>query len=316
MQSLLKRFTAAVLFLAAAAVCTWAAFGPMQDLYRRIHRLPDENGMYQIGEQWYEVMPELSEVSAKSFAQKLANIQSQYLSPDNRVFYAIIPDKSWFIREEGYSTVDQLRLEEIVRENLPETFTEINLLDSLSTGCYYRTDRHWRQETLQPVLDKLGEAMGFSVKLTDFTEKEYSPFIGSYHKYLPDGAVEESLIYLENADTKAAVSENYQYPEVTAVYDLPRLDTDNTYDVYLSGVSPYITICNPNIQNGKELVIFRDSFGSSLAPLLCGEYETITLVDLRFMFTAALPDFLSFTDQDVLFLYSTWIVNNSAMLRS
>ncbi len=316
MQTIWKRFTAAVLFLAAAAVCAWAAFGPVQQFYRRIHRLPDENGLYQIEEQWYEVMPELNEASVKSFAQKLTNIQSQYLTPENRIFYSIIPDKSWFVRNEGYQTVDQIQLEEIVRVNLPETFTEINLLDVLSPDSYYRTDRHWRQEMLQPVVDKLGDAMDFSVKLPDFTQVEYCPFIGSYRQYLPKNNGEESLFYLESADTKAAVSDNYQYPEIKSVYELSRLETDNTYDVYLSGVSPYITITNPNVQNGRDLVIFRDSFGSSLAPLLCSEYETITLIDLRFMFSAALPEFLTFTDQDVLFLYSTWIVNNSAMLRS
>lgn len=76
-----------------------------------------------------------------------------------------------------------------------------------------------------------------------------------------------------------------------------------------------VTISNPNASTDRELVIFRDSFSSSLAPLLCGEYTKITLLDLRYMATALIPQFVTFGDQDVLFLYSLEVVNNSAMLR-
>ena len=61
-------------------------------------------------------------------------------------------------------------------------------------------------------------------------------------------------------------------------------------------------------------MIFRDSFGSSLAPLLIEGYEKITLVDIRYMHSNLLPNYIEFTDQDVLFLYSTMVLNSSSML--
>ena len=85
--------------------------------------------------------------------------------------------------------------------------------------------------------------------------------------------------------------------------------------MFLGGISPIVTLTNPNAESQRELVIFGDSYSSSLAPLLCGEYRTVTIVDLRFIFSSLLPDLLTFTNQDVLFLYSDWILNNSAMLR-
>ena len=62
-------------------------------------------------------------------------------------------------------------------------------------------------------------------------------------------------------------------------------------------------------------MIFRDSFGSSLAPLLVSGYRTVTLIDLRYIASSALDACITFDDQDVLFLYSTLILNSGAMLR-
>ena len=88
------------------------------------------------------------------------------------------------------------------------------------------------------------------------------------------------------------------------------------YDVFLGGARALITIENESAASERELIIFRDSFASSLAPLLLPGYARITLVDLRYMRADLLPDYLTFHEQqDVLFLYSTQVLNNSAMLR-
>ena len=65
----------------------------------------------------------------------------------------------------------------------------------------------------------------------------------------------------------------------------------------------------------KELVIFRDSFASALAPLLAEGYAKITLADIRYISPALLGQYLSFDKQDVLFLYSTSVLNHSETLK-
>jgi hypothetical protein len=87
------------------------------------------------------------------------------------------------------------------------------------------------------------------------------------------------------------------------------------YDVFLSGSVSLLTIENPKSATDRELVIFRDSFGSSLAPLLVESYAKVTLVDIRYLQSERLGQFLQFDDQDVLFLYSTLVLNNSETLK-
>ena len=67
-----------------------------------------------------------------------------------------------------------------------------------------------------------------------------------------------------------------------------------------------------SMAKGKgELIVFRDSFGSSLIPLLAEEYEKITLVDIRYISSSLLGEFISFDGQQVLFLYSSLLLNSS-----
>ena len=88
------------------------------------------------------------------------------------------------------------------------------------------------------------------------------------------------------------------------------------YDIFLSGAKSLLTIYNPKALNNKELIIFRDSFGSSIAPLMLKGYSKITLVDLRYLSTDLLSNYIDFsTNQDVLFLYNIVILNNSYMLK-
>ena len=81
--------------------------------------------------------------------------------------------------------------------------------------------------------------------------------------------------------------------------------------MFLSGSEPLITIENEHATTDKELIMFRDSFGSSIAPLFIEAYKKITLVDIRYIQSDFLENFIKFDNQDVLFIYSTTLLNNS-----
>ena len=99
------------------------------------------------------------------------------------------------------------------------------------------------------------------------------------------------------------------------MYDRTKLQSRDLYDVFLSGPVSLLTVENPAAASDRELIIFRDSFASSLAPLLVPGYAKVTLVDIRYLPSEKLGEFLDFRDQDVLFLYSTLVLNQSSMLR-
>ena len=85
--------------------------------------------------------------------------------------------------------------------------------------------------------------------------------------------------------------------------------------MFLGGVIPFVRIDNPASTSGKSLVIFRDSYGSSIAPLLVEAYDTVYLIDIRSAMINNIKGWqmmrlINFKEADVLFLYSTLVLNS------
>jgi hypothetical protein len=108
---------------------------------------------------------------------------------------------------------------------------------------------------------------------------------------------------------------NYETNEESSIYDMSLAYGTDAYEIFLSGSVSLLSIENPSAQTDRELIIFRDSFGSSLAPLLIEGYAKITLVDIRYVQSRQLSQFIDFDHQDVLFLYSTLLLNHSNTLK-
>lgn len=273
---------------------------------------PNEEGIYEQNGVLFSYLYPLKEDSVKFLGQKIDKICDTYLTENNRVFYTLVPDKTYF--SDTDEKTDHEEMAKLLKENTANG-QYIDIGSCLSLEDYYKTDGHWRQEKLFPVARAIGEAMGFETDDSVFESvTALEDYKGMYSGMWQEDIEGESLIYLESPYTKTAEVENYQKPDFKKVYDTELLKSETPYDVFLSGVTPFMTITgNPDVE--KDLVIFRDSFGSSLAPLLLENYRTITLVDFRFMMSDLLPEFLQFEDQDVLFIYSAAVANTSVMLK-
>jgi hypothetical protein len=125
----------------------------------------------------------------------------------------------------------------------------------------------------------------------------------------------ETVVLMESELLDQCTVYDFESGKTLPVYDRSKLDSRDLYDVFLSGSRSLLTIENPNGIPGKELIIFRDSFGSSIAPLLVQDYAKVTLVDIRYIQIDMLERFVEFTGQDVLFLYSTLVINHSETIK-
>lgn len=272
----------------------------------------DIHGIYLQGGGAFRMDGPLQEKQVRHAAAVFSAVQEKYF-PSLPAHYVIVPDKN-AKAETSRPRLDTETMRGIVREALPG-MTEIDIWDLLSADDYYKTDPHWRQERLLPVAAAICEALGADAPGT-FTEKALSPFYGAYYGQAALPMAPDTLTYLESADTKAAEVTGPELDGVQPVYRPELLDGTDGYDVFLSGAQAVLTVTSPNVHNGRHLVLFRDSFGSSLAPLLLGSFERITLVDLRYISAARLTDYADLSDAtDVLYLCSTAVWNNGGTLR-
>lgn len=297
---------------------------PLRDSFRRVKSLfhyyvlgqKDNNGIYLSNGSAAKQEYPLKEASVAHALDRFGYVYDQYLQGAN-VYLSIVPDKNYYLAEKaGQLSMDYDALFDSFREGMPWA-TYIDLTAHLSGEDYYRTDTHWRQENLLAAAGALCEGMGVTApKGENYTVSSLKrPFYGVYYGQAALPMEADTIRLMENEDLRACTVYDYESGKTTRVYDLTKLDSPDLYDVYLSGAKSLLTIDNPSAATDRELILFRDSFGSSMAPLLVADYARVTLVDLRYIRSDLLGQFLEFDGKDVLFLYSTLVLNNSASIK-
>ena len=249
--------------------------------------------------------------SINNFIRKINSIKTNYLK-ENKVYYSIIPDKNYYLKNDNHLNIDYEDLIKKVNQGL-EDMEYIDITATLSLEDFYKTDTHWKQQNIRKVVDKLSQQMFFPTGHLTYDEKTFNPFYGVYYGQAAFNLKADELVYLTNEVISNAVVDNYTGNN--KVYDESKLGSMDSYGIFLSGATPLITITNPSNKDAKELIIFRDSFGSSIAPLLIESYSKITLIDLRYITPQLMASEIEFTNQDVLFLYSTLLINDSKSIK-
>ena len=271
----------------------------------------NSNDLYVYNNYIVKQLYPLSENSVSRLINKIDFIKNNYLK-NNNIYFSIVPDKNYFISN-GNLKLDYSKMENMMKTNLNYAHY-INVFDLLSLDNYYKTDTHWKQETLIDVAKKFASEMNFTIS-DNYKVEKIVDFLGVYAGQLPIKNDYESINILVSDSTKNSKVYNYENNKTTDVYDLTKKDSMDKYDIYLSGAVPLITITNDAALNDRELIVFRDSYGSSLVPLFTSGYKKITVVDTRYISPKILDQYIEFNDQDVLFLYSTLLINNSSSLK-
>ncbi|MBE5885861.1 MAG: hypothetical protein E7284_05585 [Lachnospiraceae bacterium] len=244
------------------------------------------------------------------------SVYDKYLEGTNcKVYYSIIPDKGYFLAESnGYPSIDYEILEQDFCAGM-NGMVYIDIFDVMALDDFYKTDTHWRQEKIVDVAEVLAGAMGKHLTAEYELNALEESFYGVYYGQLGLPVQGETLFYLNNDTLENCYVYDYTDMQEIPVYDMDKAVGADPYELYLSGPLSLITIENSNADTKDELIIFRDSFGSSIAPLFVEDYAKITLVDIRYLHSGYLGKYIDFKDQDVLFLYSTLVLNNSETIK-
>ena len=250
-------------------------------------------------------------------ALKFQQLYDSYLTGnDGHIYLSVVPDKGSFTAPpEGYTPASAQETADTLLAQL-DFVQYVDIAPGLMLEDYYRTDPHWRQECLVATAQTLAQAMDVPLA-GDFQENAIDvPFYGAYAEKAGEPLVADTLRYLTGEVLDACTVYDYETDAREPLYDLAAVDTDTPYDLYLQGSRSLLRIDSPLAATDRTLVVFRDSFGSSLIPLLAESYRTIYAVDIRYLSSQMVGRFLSFDgSEDVLFLYSTVVLQNSRTMK-
>ena len=292
---------------------------PLRDTFRSIKarfnynvlQKLDNNDIYLKDNYIFKSEYPTNKGSISSFISKTNKVQ-KLLTKNNKTYIMVIPDKNYYLKDKNFLQIDY---DYLYQEINKLDMTQIDIRNIMSLNDYYETDTHWKQENLDKVVKQMSTVMNFKYKEIDYKKNTYDKFYGVYYGESAISRKPETITYLTNNTILNSEVKYLENNKLNTVYNLNKLNSLDPYEVYLDGASSLIEITNKNSKSKKELIIFRDSFGSSLSPLLIEYYGKITIVYNRYISRDYIKEPIKFKKQDVLFMYSTFMINNSGSLK-
>lgn len=253
-----------------------------------------------------------SEIAQRN-AGRLAGFVKKYseLLGADRVHAMIVPTASEVLKSKlppfasGY---DQETYIEQIASLLPEnSLVDVSqvLNNHSSEYIFYRTDHHWTSLGAFYAYQEWAKACGFlPLSNDDFDiETATDEFFGTIYSKV-NVNVEPDEIKLYRTGFPYSVIYNMDGNVKDGLYDREKLETKDKYAVYLGGNNALVQI-DTQLENGRKLLIVKDSFAHCFAPFAVNHFEQTYMVDFRY-FNMPVSQFIEqYGITDVLVLYNT-----------
>ena len=229
----------------------------------------------------YQILDNWNGEYAKRNVSFLSKAAKNYY-PNSRVYYSFIPDKGYYAGEINHPDL------ELLKDAFGESFAEATFADVsglIGFDSFYKTDIHLRQECETAIAEYICRAMNADYFDTDeFTGESIGEFRGGLSGQAAFITKSDVKTVMHSDMTDSATATDYLSGETVSIYDGVLFETSiDPYDVFLGGEKAVITIDNKEAEGERILVIFRDSYARSIAPLLLKSYSRIVLVDFRYI---------------------------------
>lgn len=241
---------------------------------------------------------------------------------DLQISAMIVPNASYVMRDHlpknapAHSQQEDLfTIEQTLSPYMQFLDVTRTLKNHASDGIYYRTDHHWTSLGAYFAFDAVAEKLGIQTPLTDYSihtlANDFEGTLASKsgcHEALDAITAYEPL----GTDVSYYVVYDSTQEKAGSMFVPSALDTKDKYTVFFGGNHPLVTI-KTTANNGKVLLLFKDSYANCFVQFLIPYFEQIVMVDARYYYDNADQLITQRGVTDVLFLYnnSTFIADTS-----
>ncbi len=299
-------------------------FVSIKNSFERLLGKKDINGVY-LGADGY-LFDKTETLNEKQFRQNASFVDhflTQIKENENvdHTIFTLVPDSGHILDEklpahnshyDFLSTMD----EPLANSSLEYCSLYYALEAHSSEEIYYRTDHHWSSLGAYYAYAALCQQLDLTpLPLSDYQSTTVSTdFKGTYANKINLPLDADSIVRYDLPNGSECIrrtdSNHFQ-----GLYDESALDGSDQYNYFLGGNLPYLEI-ETGIDNGKTLVVIKDSYAHSLIPFFTQHYETIYCIDLRYFKESPRELCTQNKQTDVLILYqSTNFSNDQSLFR-
>lgn len=272
----------------------------------------EQKGIYVLNDRLIEKIEEVDYTEIDKSIAAINNFADDNALP---VYMMLVPTSAEFYKHQMpdyMPNLDQKKFIDYIHSNLNDNVNFIDVYNTMAQNAneyiFYRTDHHWTTHGAYLAYNAAGEAMGYTPAAKDnFSIEQVSDsFKGTfYSKALYDGIEDDKIDYYIS-DTPVTVEVTSEFGKEPVIYDSmyfrDYLDVKDKYSSFLGTNQPIVTIKTGN--EGKKILLIKDSYAHCYAPFLAENYSEITLLDMRYI-QISYKSIIDVSEYDqVLFLYN------------
>lgn len=195
--------------------------------------------------------------------------------------YAVLEDRL----PAGFPAIDQQGIIETwYRELSAEPLEVCDVLPALRAGAgdyiYYRTDHHWTTLGAELACRELADHLGRErMELAALEAHEVPQFYGTYYSKAKNWNALPDVITWYDVPVRSVTIDG---AAADGLYDHEMWDQRDKYAAFLRGNNGLTVIESDTPGARGRILIFKDSYGNCLAPLLTRSFSEIHVVDLRY----------------------------------
>ena len=243
--------------------------------------------------------------------------------PQQSVTFSIVPNAYTVLTDKlpiGFEaiTVDQrARTAGIYSQLSGENLHILDITDTLAAHSqeyiYYRTDHHWTTYGAYLAYCQYVKSLG----LTPVSQETLDTvkggvvegFYGTFDAKAKKADVQPDAITWYDIPCRVEINQE----AVDSLHDLSKFEVRDKYAALMRGNNALTVLysqCNQDHQDGKtsRVLVVKDSYGNSMIPYLCYNFDEVYAVDLRYLgkMSAVLAD-MEFDDLLILYNFANFV---------
>ena len=240
------------------------------------------------------------------------------LDSDIRLFAMLVPKAVEFWAPSAYraGAASQLNAINYAYSNLETGIICVDAYSELfahkDEAIYFRTDHHWSQRGAYYGFKAFCNAANLvPYDLEDYTYEVVPGFLGTMYTFTKNYAASDALrndpddmeifrpvtvstmeVYSDRSLSDGATKNIiYSYD-----YANDSLGSSMKYLAFLGGDRPICRIVNENVDNGRKLLILKESYGNAISPFMGDVFEEVWMIDPREFNGDGEPSFTDLAD--------------------
>lgn len=214
----------------------------------------------------------------------------------------------------GMPVLDETAMNEYLLNELSscDNAKTVDLFETLeeysSEDLYYKTDHHWKTMTAYYAYCDI--CKNFDIVPADIMQIDLlraDDFYGTFYaKYKGVNVTPDTIEYID------VPIESYETGDEVydSLLDYEKLNTYDKYAMFMHGNFGKAVVTANNANDGSSLIVFKDSYANCLIPFFALNYDTITVVDLRYLGESVKGILEENPDADILMLYNYSFIND------